>query len=657
MAVTTREYNITRATPDAILDAFKSAFTDLGWMDGEALGYLLTFTNTAGSAVYADSNKRYMINPSSTTGNGTGAVFDVLRNQYGLISAVTLVTGGSGYSIIGQTGVSSSGTTVTVPDTTGIVAGMVLTKVAGTGTLQTNTTVVSVTNSTTLVVDLAPSVALSAAIVTFADTMTLSASSIGGTTYSVSATGTSGQTTITVTSNANVQIGQRVSGTGIAPLAAVTAIAGNTITLSKANTGTVNSSITFSDEITVIVSTIANVSGITGTATTGAATITNVATNTNLYVGAKVSILSGSATLDTSGGDVFIGSITGTGPYTVTLRNMANNFKGITGSGGTITFKASRGSSSDWFANDQFTAPLTSAWSIAKVTNGSNKKLGTTFWQFYIAPTAASQQPIGGVTPVLYIRAMTGFNPSLNAAQGVSAYDWVSTQSPISTGAYSIAIVLSSTTLVPLTLRVRQSAVDPNFATFSFFEGNNNRNNFFLSKYNTGYQPWDLNDVFLGGVFELAAAPAFNTYDAGINFRTRMTAIPKRMAEAGYGNYYLVNTTTIAYTNTFYRSSSGNRQYATPGAAYDDLMFYVRMQGELQTDLTTQAVFKNIPICPAFAPVPYYLPSDFVLAEIPFGNPNIGDILTVSGSEVYTIVQYALNTTTYTGLVLAARTV
>lgn len=655
MPVTTREYSIARATPNLILDALKSAFSDLGWMDAENLGYLLTFTNTAGSIVATEANKRYLISPSATTGVGTDAVFDVLRSQIGAVSTVTLVTGGTGYQIIGQTGVSSSTTTVTVADTTGIVPGMVVTKVAGTGTLATNTIVSSVTNSTTLVIDQAPSVALSGATVTFADTLTLSAASIGGSTYTVSATGTSGQTTVTVTDNSNIQVGQRVTGTGIGTLAVVSSIAGLTITLSKANSGTVSGNITFSDEITVTVATIANEDNITGTVTAGGTTITNVATNTNLYVGALFTKTAGTPVADTNGGPVFIGSITGTGPYTVTLRNTANNFKGFDASG-SITFKAARGSSSDWFAGDQFTAPLTSAWAVAKMTNADNKKLGTTYWQFFVAPTAATHQPVGGVTPVLYIRGFTGYNPSANTAQGVSIYDWFSSAAPNSTAVYSAAIVLSSNTLVPLTLRVRQSGVDPNFATFSFFEGNNNRNNFFMCKYNNSYQPWDLDDVFLGGVYEIFALNAFNTSDAGINFRTRMTAIPKRMAEAGYGNYFHVNTTAITYTNTYYRTSSGNRQLASPVGAYDDVMFYVRVTGDLHTSAATQAIFKNVPINPAFAPVPYYLPNDFILAEIPYANPNVGDTLTVSGSEIYTIVQFSLNVTTFTALVLAART-
>lgn len=444
MAVTTREYAITTATPANIINALETALSDLGWHAATTNGYILTFSNTAGTTIAGEANKRYLVSQSATSGSGTGAVFDILRSATGAISTVTLVTGGSGYAAT--------------------------------------------------------------------NTITISGADIGGTSPT--------------------------------------------------------------DNITVTVSTIAN----------------------------------------------------------------------------------SNGSTTTFFDKDVTTTPLTSAWSIAKIVNASNKRLGTTFWNFSVAVTTAAHVPTGGVTPTLYVRALTGFNSSANTAQGVSVLDYVSATAPNSTAVYSIALPIASNTSVPLILRVRQSGVDSNFATFSFFEGNNNRNNFFMANYNNSLQPWNLDDVFLGGVYELFSNSVFNVADAGINFRTRMTAIPKRMAEAGYGNYFQVNTTAIAYTNTFYRTSSGNRQLASPNGAYDDIMFYVRSSGDVQNNLSNMAIFKNVPICPAFAPVPYYLPEDFILAEVPFGNANIGDILEVSVGERYTVVQFALNVTTYTTLVLAART-
>lgn len=649
MAVTTREYNLTASRPKDVLEALHDAIRDLGWFEAQPIGYLCNFTNTPGSTLKDKANERYLVEASSTTApSGTGAVFDVFRSPVGAISAVTLVTGGEGYYIRGQINVSTSGTTMTVPDTTGINPGMVVTKIAGTGTLQTNTVVVSVTNGTQLVIDQAPSVALSGATVHFADTLTISAASIGGSTYTMSATGTSGQSTITVADADNIFVGQRVTGTGIGSLATVASISGLVITLTKANSGTVNGNVTFSDEILVTVTGTANIQNVSGTAS--GLTITNVACNTNIYAGATVELQSGTPTWDSSNGRVVIASITGSGPYTLTLRNEENTFKGFNSSGN-ITFKVSSGSSIDWFELDTVTAPQTYVWGVAKIKNANTGKLRNTFWHFYVGYNTTLYNGIN-----VFIRPMTGFNPLTNNAQGVSSLDWFSSASATSTAGSLVGTNVSSSSFVPLVLRTRQSGVDPNFATFAFFEGNNNRNPFFICKYNTNYQSWSLDDVFLGGCFEILQNPTYNSLDTGILFRLRMNGMPKRMAEAGYNNYNLF-TTTAAYTNTYFRTNTGNRFATTPGLSYGDIALYSRQTGDIQTSVTTTyPVYKNIPVCPYFLPVPYYLPEDFVLIELPWMNPAIKDTITVSPSEIYTVVQVATNQTSFTGLAFAART-
>lgn len=67
------------------------------------------------------------------------------------------------------------------------------------------------------------------------------------------ATGTSGQNTITVASNvAQIIVNNKVSGTGIAAGAYVTNIAGNVLTLSKNNTGTVSGNLTVGNYVEII---------------------------------------------------------------------------------------------------------------------------------------------------------------------------------------------------------------------------------------------------------------------------------------------------------------------------------------------------------------------------------------------------------------------
>ena len=64
-------------------------------------------------------------------------------------------------------------------------------------------------------------------------------------TYSATVSGVSGQNTITVPINSSIFIGQKVTGTGIGSNAKITAIDGNTVTLSVNNTTTVSGVATF----------------------------------------------------------------------------------------------------------------------------------------------------------------------------------------------------------------------------------------------------------------------------------------------------------------------------------------------------------------------------------------------------------------------------
>ena len=69
---------------------------------------------------------------------------------------------------------------------------------------------------------------------------------------STTATGTSGQFTITVASTTSILVGMYVTGTGIATGAVVTLIVGTTITLSLANTGTVSGFVGFQGDYTYL---------------------------------------------------------------------------------------------------------------------------------------------------------------------------------------------------------------------------------------------------------------------------------------------------------------------------------------------------------------------------------------------------------------------
>ena len=73
------------------------------------------------------------------------------------------------------------------------------------------------------------------------------------------------------------------------------------------------------------------------------------------------------------------------------------------------------------------------------------------------------------------------------------------------------------------------------------------------------------------------------------------------------------------------------------------------------------AVIKGIPISGKLIPTPYYIPDDFVFIQIDIAsnNQNIQqyDTVTISGSEVYTVIEGSYNQTTRTrGILFCART-
>ena len=73
------------------------------------------------------------------------------------------------------------------------------------------------------------------------------------------------------------------------------------------------------------------------------------------------------------------------------------------------------------------------------------------------------------------------------------------------------------------------------------------------------------------------------------------------------------------------------------------------------------AVVKGIPLQGSFVPVPYYMPDDFVLIDFhhdaPSANIQQYDTVTISGSEVYTVIQGSYDQTGSTdGILFCART-
>ena len=253
-----------------------------------------------------------------------------------------------------------------------------------------------------------------------------------------------------------------------------------------------------------------------------------------------------------------------------------------------------------------------------------------------------------------------------------------------------------------LDLITYQSGIDPNFVVYSFKQPNLSstilRDNSFMTWFVHDYTSpglFDYNDLWLGGVTTISALSdgTSNVTDPYIRFRSFFGGqhsvitdqnLSKRSAECGFlpfasisGNGYaegrpyvdtVYGTTNLTtqegdtdHVNLYYRSNLAhtNRSMGGDVDLKSNGTFYAKQQ--LPTSTNFNAVIKGLPLSVKIAPVPYYLPNDFAMIDFDVATPqaNIqqGDTITVSGTEVYTVITGSYNQTGRTrGILFCART-
>ena len=144
-----------------------------------------------------------------------------------------------------------------------------------------------------------------------------------------------------------------------------------------------------------------------------------------------------------------------------------------------------------------------------------------------------------------------------------------------------------------------------------------------------------------------------------------------RLAFAGYqtGSSY---ANTDYYKQDYYYSTTYNHELNAdePSIYYRNNTYSTSSNFKGGNNLSTKtspdsvnhnAVIKGIPISGKLIPTPYYIPDDFVFIQIDIAtnNQNIQqyDTVTISGSEVYTVIEGSYNQTTRTrGILFCART-
>ena len=334
---------------------------------------------------------------------------------------------------------------------------------------------------------------------------------------------------------------------------------------------------------------------------------------------------------------------------------------------------------------DSNTAP----WGILRTNIGGNKVYGDTYWGFQVNGNS------------LYFYSGTSFNPYNNSTstggfgnsfRGDVSYELNQTpldsdhrllNSAVSTNIDIAGVTFASSSTRVLELNIFRSGIDPKFCVFSYKHpdlssteiGDNTFATFIIHNYTPTISNFD--ETFLGSITFIGGGPSsgdpylvFTTYfGAQSNYGNGW--YQGRMAFAGYqtGSTYSL---TEYYKQDYYYATTYTHKLAA-----DEPSIYVRNNtyahsGNIKgmSNLSTKtppdsvnhnAVIKGIPISGKLIPTPYYIPDDFVFIQIDIANNNQNiqqyDTVTISGSEVYTVIEGSYNQTTRTrGILFCART-
>jgi hypothetical protein len=325
-------------------------------------------------------------------------------------------------------------------------------------------------------------------------------------------------------------------------------------------------------------------------------------------------------------------------------------------------------------------------WGVVRHTIQSNKKYGDTYhiFQSRNSTTSLNITSANGFHPWDDTRPQNLGNYYSNRVAGSpnldvpyanlpnsSIYNLAnSSQSSLFSGE-EITNTIASSNTYQLDLNVYRSGLDPKFAIFSYkqptLSSTHLTNNTFLTWFHHNYEAtlWDYDSVYLGAITEIIPTSG-NTTNPSLIFRTH-TSLPvfdngtsydsRREAWSGF----LEPRHNPRYIDVEYES----RAYPQYIPSHNHRIYY-RESGlesySLPLDANFNAAIKGIPACANVMPVPYYIPDDFVLIDFyyntPFSNIQQGDTITISGSEVYTVISGSYNQTSVTrGILFCARTV
>jgi len=351
------------------------------------------------------------------------------------------------------------------------------------------------------------------------------------------------------------------------------------------------------------------------------------------------------------------------------------------------------GSTATFFAKDN---SGTYPWGVLRHTIQSNKRYGDTYRAFQLDSNttikfvAGSAFHPGGVpdnTSSLGVGNTNSFRGDNNldtydSSTNYGGYSSLRTTSTFSYPQnYSDTITFGNSSSYQLDLNLFKSGIDPKFVVFSYKHPTLSSTKLTDNTYDTfvfhnfSSTLWDLDNVFLGGFTKII--PNTSTSTPYLTFRTFVTGtyssygyqVTKRMAEFGYNNLdtngsYSNNSVDYRVYSNSYPQGNDDR---SPRTYYRDNTSIKSTggwnnQNSVSSNANFNAVIKGLALNGNLIPVPYYIPDDFVLIDFDYASPSAniqqGDTVTISGSEVYTVITGSYNQTTRTrGILFCARTV
>ena len=375
-----------------------------------------------------------------------------------------------------------------------------------------------------------------------------------------------------------------------------------------------------------------------------------------------------------------------------------------TGSPGTAVGFGSTGAFYKKDISDSATYP----WAVARVGIDTSKEFGTTYYGFQLFNDTKMLYKVGSSfypnssTPDSVYRDRTGGYKDRFA--GNHLLD-VPVAPVVSNHYYNGAALnsnsdtylncsyqgetIASSNSYQLDLNIFRSAIDTNFAVMAYRHPDKSANYITDKQYHTYIlhnftnNIWDLDYVFLGGRTDILmgatndAKLTFRSWGVGDHYRSSNLYPSRRTAEYGYYGTSSSSDSCTPYKDAVYRptsidsagnaaevgiyyrnnSNAANLMNRGRGGAYHNSEY----DDTIDDNANYGAVIKGIPLNTQLVPCPYYMPDDFALIQFDYASPDaliqMWDTVTVSGSEVYTVISASYNQTNRTrGIAFCART-